>query len=169
MPNRAHDSACGAKKALIGNDYVHIVFNDSNEPYRFGTIASQFNFVNIVISPHSKSRNTIDECVLDETLFFRVELQKRAGLPDFSPIGDGQLVSLAALPRFVRNLAMHCDLMSQIYLDTGESMVPYRSNWVTRLQHVERFRAQLQARLSEAQPSEQDPMDARDFTQAFEG
>ena len=169
MPNRAHDSTCGAKKALIGNDYVHIVFNDSNEPYRFGTIASQFNFVNIVISPHSKSRNTIDECVLDETLFFRVELQKRAGLPDFSPIGDGQLVSLAALPRFVRNLAMHCDLMSQIYLDTGESMVPYRSNWVTRLQHVERFRAQLQARLSEAQPSEQDPMDARDFTQAFEG
>ena len=57
-----------------------------------------------------------------------VELQRRPGLPDFSAVGAGKLVSFDALPRFVCNLAMHCDLMSQIYLDTGESMVPYTSS-----------------------------------------
>ena len=91
-----------------------------------------------------------------------VSLQLRPGLPDFAPVGDGCLVSLGMLPRFVCNLAMHCDLMSHIYLDTGESMVPYTSNWVTRLHHIERFRSQIEARSAGREPL--DPMDARDFT-----
>ena len=68
MPNREDDPNCSMKKALIGNDWVHIVFNESNRPYEFGTIASQFNFVNIVISPHSNLREGLDMYeVNDET------------------------------------------------------------------------------------------------------
>lgn len=61
--------------------------------------------------------------------------------------------------------------MSQIYLDTGESMVPYTSNWVTRLHHVERFKAQLEARNAsdpERAIAESDPMDQRDYTRLFD-
>ncbi|WFD30600.1 Tuberous sclerosis 2-like protein [Malassezia sp. CBS 17886] len=169
MPNRDTDPTCGAKKALIGNTFVHIVFNESDRAYRFGTIPSQFNFVNIVVSPHSRLFQGRNDEDVDDTVFFRVELQKREGLPDFSPVGDGQLVSFGSLTKFVRNLAMHCDLMSQIFLDTGESMVPYTStDWVTRLQHIERYRAQQEARKAEADEGhDDDPMDQRDFTRAM--
>ena len=128
MPSRDNDPNCASKKALIGNDWVHIVFNESNRPYRFGTIASQFNFVNIVISPHSSFHGSADETSSDDETYYLVELQRRPGLPDFSPVGEGQLVSLSTLPRFVRMLSVNCDLMSQIFLDTGESMVPYTSS-----------------------------------------
>lgn len=145
MPNHPEDPNRSHKKALIGNDWVHIVFNDSGLPYEFGTIPSQFNFVNIVISPHSTVREGVDYSVTDET-YFHVTLQLRPGLPDFSPAGEGCLVSFATLPRFVRNLAMQSDIMSQIYLDTAESMVPFSNNRVTRLHLVERFRQQFMAR-----------------------
>ena len=38
MPNRESDPSCNAKKLHIGNDYVTIVYNDSNEDYRIGVI-----------------------------------------------------------------------------------------------------------------------------------
>ena len=161
MPNKEHDPSHASKKALIGNDWVHIVFNDSGRPYEFGTIPSQFNFVNVVITPHSSVHGSVDYTVSDET-YFHVSLQRRTGMPDFSPVGEGCLVSFAALPRFVCNLAMHSDLMSQIYLDTAESMVPYANNWVTRLNHIERFRSQWAARQPESTP---DASMAFDFTQ----
>lgn len=160
MPNQEHDPTHASKKALIGNDWVHIVFNDSGRPYEFGTIPSQFNFVNIVIAPHSSMHGSVDYTILDD-MYFHVSLQRRPGLPDFSPVGEGCLVSFAALPRFVCNLAMHSDLMSQIYLDTAESMVPYANNWVTRLHHVERLRTQWAARQAEAP---RDASLAYDFT-----
>ncbi|KAL4402251.1 Tuberous sclerosis 2-like protein [Malassezia pachydermatis] len=162
MPNHEHDPNSAAKKALIGNDWVHIVFNDSGRPYEFGTIPSQFNFVNIVISPHSSMRDCVDYIVKDD-MYFHVTLQRRPGLPDFSPVGEGCLVSFAALPRFVCSLAMQSDLMSQIFLDTGESMVPYSSNWVTRLHHVERFEAQMRAKQDEQASHENTTV--YDFTQ----
>ncbi|WFD19748.1 Tuberous sclerosis 2-like protein [Malassezia caprae] len=163
MPNKEQDPNHAGKKALIGNDWVHIVFNDSGRPYEFGTIPSQFNFVNVVITPHSSVHGSVEYTVSDE-MYFHVSLQRRPGLPDFSPVGEGCLVSFASLPRFVCNLAMHSDLMSQIYLDTAESMVPYANNWVTRLNHVERFRSQWAARQPE---SARDASMAFDFTQAL--
>lgn len=167
MPNHASDPRRASKKALIGNDWVHIVFNDSGLPYEFGTIPSQFNFVNIVIAPHSSIRDRTDYAVSDD-MYFHVSLQRRTGLPDFSPVGEGCLVSFAALPRFVCNLAMQSDLMSQIYLDTGESMVPYSSNWVTRLHHVERFRTQFIERQTQEQ-GDAEAVSAYDFTQKLVG
>ncbi|WFD01225.1 Tuberous sclerosis 2-like protein [Malassezia yamatoensis] len=171
MPNRANDPTHAAKKALIGNDWVHIVFNEGNHPYQFGTIASQFNFCNIVISPHTVLKNGVEAYEVDDEMFFFVELQRRPGLPDFSAVGRGQLVSFAALPRFVCNLAMYCDLMSQIYLDTGESMVPYTSrklttlsDWVTRLHHIERYRAQVEARRTDSSSEKAESVDDRDYT-----
>lgn len=53
MPNAPDDEYCVNKKRHIGNDYVRIVWNDSGRPYRFDTLATQFQFLNIVIEPHS--------------------------------------------------------------------------------------------------------------------
>ncbi|KAG9311063.1 hypothetical protein JVU11DRAFT_8967 [Chiua virens] len=53
MPNAIDDEYCVNKKRHIGNDYVRIVWNDGGRPYRFDTLATQFQFMNIVIEPHS--------------------------------------------------------------------------------------------------------------------
>ena len=52
MPtNLDHDPQCVEKKRHIGNDHVNIIYNESGLPFDFNTFASQFNYVNIVITP----------------------------------------------------------------------------------------------------------------------
>ncbi|KAK0568748.1 Tuberous sclerosis 2-like protein [Tilletia horrida] len=143
MPNLEHDPTFTNKKALIGNDPVHIVFNESGDEYRFDTIPSQFNSINIVISPTYKGGTNLGAVLPDDDTFYRVSLQRQVGLPDFSPIGDGQLISANALPDFVRILAINSNLMAQIYNATGDTMTPYQSNWVARLRYFARFRESL--------------------------
>lgn len=38
MPTNATNPQCSNKKLHIGNDFVTIVYNDSNRQYQFGTI-----------------------------------------------------------------------------------------------------------------------------------
>ena len=38
MPNKESDPTCNSKKLHIGNDFVSIVYNESKEPYKLGTI-----------------------------------------------------------------------------------------------------------------------------------
>ncbi|PWN40347.1 hypothetical protein IE81DRAFT_231583 [Ceraceosorus guamensis] len=153
MPTSAHDPNHGHKKALIGNDWVHIVWNEGGEEYGFDTIPSQFNFVNIVISPNSRGGTNLGAVAPDDSTFYRVSLQCKPGLPNFSPVSDGQLVSASALPAFVRILALNGNVVSQIFDATGATLRPYTSNWVSRLQHLGRARekALAQRRAVEAQ------------------
>ncbi|KAN0065635.1 Tuberous sclerosis 2-like protein [Thecaphora frezii] len=171
MPNKEHDPSHAAKKALIGNDWVHIVFNESGREYRFGTIPSQFNFVNICVSPTSRGGANLGSATPDDAVFYRVSLQTRQGLPDFSLVGDGQLISAEALPAFVRILALTSNLMSQIYLDTGEAMQPYTGNWVSRLHHIQRFRTQLENKRRAANPNydngNAEPEELYDFSRTY--
>jgi Rap/ran-GAP len=41
MPQAEGDTACNAKKSLIGNDFVSILFNESGLPYRLGTLGGK--------------------------------------------------------------------------------------------------------------------------------
>lgn len=152
MPNdEEHDPTHARKKALIGNDWVRIVWNESGREYDFDTIKTQFNFINIVISPNSRGGVELGSISSSDSLFYRVSLQRIEGLPNFSPVGDGQLVSAAALPSFVRMLALNCSLVSQIYhsstssREAGQASFVYTSNWVSRLQHLERARARVES------------------------
>ncbi|SJX61014.1 related to Tuberin [Sporisorium reilianum f. sp. reilianum] len=154
MPNDERDPIRRSKKALIGNDFVHIVFNESGRDYRFGTIAGQFNYVNVCISPMTRGGVNLGSANPDDAVFYQVTLQRRPGMPEFSPVGDGQLLSAEALPTFVRILALHSNVASQIYLDTGEAMQPYSSNWVSRLGHIRRARQQHLARRAKAEGAE---------------
>lgn len=53
VPNLPHDPEFNNKKRLVGNDYVRIVYNESGQDYAFDTLRTQFNFINIVISPYA--------------------------------------------------------------------------------------------------------------------
>ncbi|CAO1627695.1 unnamed protein product [Parajaminaea phylloscopi] len=169
MPNRAEaDPNHSHKKALIGNDWVHIVFNESGDEYAFGTLPSQFNYVNIVISPNTKGGTALGSIGPVDTSFYRVSLQRRPGLPSFSPLGDdGQLISAAFLPIFVRSLALNANVMSQIYNDTGESMQPYSSNWCNRLNHVVRFKKNWQDKQQKKRLDEQQQQQGNSAGEGF--
>ncbi|CDU24481.1 related to Tuberin [Sporisorium scitamineum] len=158
MPNDERDPIRRSKKALIGNDFVHIVFNESGRDYKFGTIAGQFNYVNVCISPMTRGGINLGSANPDDAVFYQVTLQRRPGMPEFSPVGDGQLLSAEALPTFVRILALHSNVASQIYLDTGEAMQPYSSNWVSRLGHIRRARQQHAAKKARAEGTEVAPV-----------
>lgn len=53
MPTREGDTSVAGKKRHVGNNYVNIFYDESGLPFRFDTVPSQFNFINIVISPHA--------------------------------------------------------------------------------------------------------------------
>ena len=38
MPTLSSDPQCNNKKLHIGNDFVTLVYNESGQPYQFGTI-----------------------------------------------------------------------------------------------------------------------------------
>ena len=57
MPNKDSDPMCNGKKLHIGNDFVSIIYNESGQPYKLGTIkVNTFNILsmscrNIYIHP----------------------------------------------------------------------------------------------------------------------
>uniref|UniRef100_A0A914C549 Rap-GAP domain-containing protein n=1 Tax=Acrobeloides nanus TaxID=290746 RepID=A0A914C549_9BILA len=80
MPKSENDPKCNAKKALIGNNFVSIVFNESGVPYKLGTVSGQFNHIALEVVPH-------DEETVCITLHARREIacwlaMTRAFLPD---------------------------------------------------------------------------------------
>eukprot|EP01117_Protostelium_nocturnum_P006881 TRINITY_DN2467_c0_g1_i3.p1 TRINITY_DN2467_c0_g1~~TRINITY_DN2467_c0_g1_i3.p1 ORF type:complete len:1554 (-),score=306.75 TRINITY_DN2467_c0_g1_i3:98-4759(-) len=110
IPNRKTDKLSTNKKRHIGNDNVNIIYSDAENSYQLDTIVGQFNFVAIIVYP------------LDIG-YYRLEIKKKAGIPDFGPIsasfGSSQIVTEAALATIVRQSALNGDLAD------------CRTNWVT--------------------------------------
>ncbi|XP_074649402.1 tuberin-like [Tubulanus polymorphus] len=131
MPNRTSDPNCNAKKLHIGNDYVTIVYNNSSDEYKIGTIKGQFNYVNIVIQPLDHGCNSV-------TVQARPEIAEIIGLVDIKLISDAKLAVLA------RQLALHANLASMI-LQRHKNNVsdPYASNWLERLRQIKRLRQKI--------------------------
>lgn len=149
------DPQCSGKKRHIGNDFVTIVYNDADKPYAFDTLPGQFNFINIVISPHSVSN--------DENTFFKVEMQRRPDMPEIGPITEPKLVSSQSLPGFVRQMALHANIFAQVFLQSRvEGRHEYVSHWRERLRAIKRIKErraeqQQQQQQQSAQPSAQPP------------
>lgn len=65
MPCSADDPQCTGKKLHIGNDYVTIVYNDSGEDYRMGTIKVKIYFFCLIwpqqIGNHLHCRNQFQD------------------------------------------------------------------------------------------------------------
>ncbi|KAL4062624.1 hypothetical protein V8B97DRAFT_2012527 [Scleroderma yunnanense] len=161
MPNAPDDEYCVNKKMHIGNDYVRIVWNDSGRPYRFDTLATQFQFVNIVIEPHSlgaiaafsnfrppnphippgTSAPGSVQAHEPDIEYFKVTVQRAPGMRDFTPIGSFKLVSAEKLPLLVRQLSLIADRFASVFERTNrdEEEVEVITNWRQRLQVVKRF------------------------------
>ncbi|CAB5331669.1 unnamed protein product [Rhizophagus irregularis] len=157
MPtNLAHDPQCAGKKRHIGNDFVTIVFNDSDQEYEFDTLPSHFNFINIVISPYShqyssqSSISTLQSSRTDDTnknynknSYFKVTMQRRSDMPEIGPI-EFKMVSASALPAFVRQIALHANIFAQVFLQSGGNRnTEYVSNWKDRLRQIKRVKERI--------------------------
>lgn len=142
MPNLSHDPNRTSKKRHVGNDWVRIVWNDSGEPYRFDTLSTQFQLVNIVIEPHSSGITAAYSNSAHENEFFKLTLQRAEGVPEFGPLGEFKLLSLKNLPSYVREISLLASLFAQVYdftkRDTRHD--EYVTNWRQRLKIIKSLR-----------------------------
>ncbi|KAM0260696.1 hypothetical protein ACHAQJ_002612 [Trichoderma viride] len=136
------DPLCVAKKRHIGNDFVNIIFNDSGFPFKFETFPSQFNCVNIVITPASPASFLAAREANPEQAhkmkFYTVQVMSKPGFPAISPASDTKMVSLKALPAFIRLLALNASVFSHVWhnREDGEHI----SSWSGRLREIKRLR-----------------------------
>ncbi|EIT81557.1 hypothetical protein BDV35DRAFT_365086 [Aspergillus flavus] len=142
MPtNFDNDPSCINKKRHIGNDFVNIIFNRSNIPFNFDTIPSQFNFVNIVISPVCRIANGVEPANMDpegyEKLFYHVQVMSKPGFPEISPAAAPKIISGKNLAAFVRFLALNASVFSLVWNSQGGEHI---SSWRNRLREIKRLR-----------------------------
>ncbi|XP_063445540.1 tuberin-like isoform X1 [Mytilus trossulus] len=164
MPNKESDPNCNSKKLHIGNDYVTVVYNDSGEDYRIGTIKGQFNYVNIVIKPLDYESNAITlqakEVPFQDSI--TTDIAEILGHKDTKVISDQHLSDL------VRQIAVNCNLASLV-LQRQQSNPedPFASNPLERLRQIKRIKQKALLELGLQNPTEQDHKGQKldDFTE----
>ncbi|KAJ2843308.1 Tuberous sclerosis 2-like protein [Coemansia brasiliensis] len=144
------------KKAHMGNDYVHIVFNESGRNYEFDTMSSQFNFVQIIVTPVDGQLSSLEEDAtwLDSgqhkqhnVQLYKVKTQINPNIPFIGPAAESKVLTLTALPAFVRSIAIHAAIFSQVYSScksADSSSAEFISLWRARLQIIKRVRTHAQ-------------------------
>lgn len=134
MPNNPNDTSFSAKKRHIGNNYVSIYYDESGLAFNFDVIKSMFNFINIVVSPHTAEFQP-DSGMQDlpkKRQYYRVRAYRRDGVPALFAACHLKTVSQEALPLFVRNLALIASKFATVWHSEGQ----YISNWRYRLQQI---------------------------------
>ncbi|KAL8734499.1 MAG: hypothetical protein Q9166_001399 [cf. Caloplaca sp. 2 TL-2023] len=147
MPNLEHDPQCTNKKKHTGNDYANIIFNESGLPFRFDTFPSALNFVNIVITPEKVltpqspllPADNVGSDGYETCYFFKVQVLCAPFLPEMSPAATPKIVTAAALPSYVRQLALNAHLFSLVWSERaqGDELV---SSWRSRLREIRKLR-----------------------------
>ena len=143
-----NDPHCINKKRHVGNDHVNIIWNDSGLPFVFDTIPSQFNYVNIVITPEPSpapvGRSQVDEgasTVLGKQQYFTVRTYSHPTFPPISPTALCRLLALTNLPGLVRQIALNASVFSNVWAhrEGGEHV----SSWRNRLREIKKLRARF--------------------------
>jgi len=131
MPSKESDPSCNSKKLHIGNDFVTIVYNESEEEFNIGTIKGQFIYACVVIQPWDHGSNI-------------VTIKTKPDLVNLIGHSAPKIISNEHLPILARQLALHANLASMIYQSQKvPSRNPYASNWLERLRDLKRLRAKL--------------------------
>ncbi|CCH41459.1 Tuberous sclerosis 2 protein [Wickerhamomyces ciferrii] len=130
MPNRTNDEQFLNKKRHIGNNYVNIFFDESGLQFDFNIIKSQFNFLNIVIQPHSVSFH--GNSSNDKIQKYKVKIHRRSGVPGLFATCHFKIVSEENLSTFVRTLSLVANQFAQIWHSNGQ----YTSNWSHRMKQI---------------------------------
>ncbi|NXR39883.1 TSC2 protein, partial [Zosterops hypoxanthus] len=130
MPTKDLDKYRCDKKRHLGNDFVSIIYNDSGEDFKLGTIKGQFNFVHVIITPLDYDCNLV-------TLQCRKDME---GLVDTS---IAKIISDKNLPFVARQMALHANMASQVHHSRSNPTDTYPSKWIARLRHIKRLRHRL--------------------------
>uniref|UniRef100_A0A915E5J2 Rap-GAP domain-containing protein n=1 Tax=Ditylenchus dipsaci TaxID=166011 RepID=A0A915E5J2_9BILA len=128
MPNSEDDPKCNAKKSLISNNFVSIIFNESGKPYKQGTVSGNFDKVALEVVPH-------DEETILVSLHARKEIAAwlaltKAFLPD------------AVAVKALRKMAIRAQLAVNVWRSLeeclrNEKLRPYLSQAVDRLRRIQ--------------------------------
>ncbi|XP_012866964.1 PREDICTED: tuberin isoform X2 [Dipodomys ordii] len=140
MPTKDVDKHRCDKKRHLGNDFVSIIYNDSGEDFRLGTIKGQFNFVHVIITPLDYECNLL-------TLQCRKDME---GLVDTSV---AKIVSDRNLPFVARQMALHANMASQVHHSRSNPTEIYPSKWIARLRHIKRLRQRIREEMHYSSPS----------------
>ncbi|KAH8115123.1 hypothetical protein DFH11DRAFT_147335 [Phellopilus nigrolimitatus] len=173
MPNHASDEEHRTfKKRHIGNDHVRIVWNDAGLPYRFDTLKTDFQFVNIVIEPHSRGAIAAYSDNAHEHEYFKLSLQCAEGMSAFAPVGDFKIVSARSLGVLVRQLSLVADWYASIFKDTERDTKRNEivTNWRARLETIKKFANSIASPFEHLPDEEQGIMGQesfRDFTPGY--
>ena len=97
------------KKRHLGNDNVHIVFNESEHAYEQNILSGEFNFVHIEIHPLKKG-------------FYRVTLHKKEQVPWIGVLLNQQIVSQKALVPLVLQAAVQADVSSTLNCSLNQKL-----------------------------------------------
>ena len=178
MPtNLEDDPHCVNKKRHIGNDFVNIIFNRSGNPFDFNTFPSEFNYVNIVVTPASRaSKKEADEDIATQNMcerarmpggknepwvpkistypqpkYYQVHVLTAPGFPSISPASDPKIISATQLPSFVRLIGLNACVFCTAWV-TRNSDTDYPSSWRARLQEIRRLRDRVVQRAAAAAP-----------------
>lgn len=100
------------KKRHIGNDHVHIVWNEHHRDYRPSTMRTDYANAQIIISP------------ADQLHLFRISLYRDSAIGPFGPLFDGALVPRALLGPLVRATAVnaHRAVLASMGRAPGQAM-----------------------------------------------
>lgn len=171
MPTQENDTNLAFKKRHIGNNFVAIFFDESGRPFNFDIIKSQFNFISIVVSPHTQFGTSVAQKGGDnnhnnnngsggppiegrQREFFQVRAYTKPGIPPLFAACTLKVVSRGSLPVFVRNLAIIASKFATVYHSGGQ----YVSNWRYRLQQIN----QLHERVAQVQRQKESSSDNLD-------
>ncbi len=134
-----------SKKALIGNDFVHIVFNESGKDYRFGTIAVNSTMSTYASLSDSGAASTLDRLPRKT----RCSIKSPCSVVRVCQSSPPSAMASYSAPKLYQ-LCAHLGTAQQRgesnLLGYGRSMQPYSSNWVSRLGHIRRARQQYAAK-----------------------
>ncbi|KAF7726352.1 Ral GTPase-activating protein subunit alpha-1 [Apophysomyces ossiformis] len=93
MPTDKEDPKQLKKKRHVGNDHVHIVWNEHDRDYRIGTIGGDFGNAQIVVTPLAND-------------LFAIQIHRDPKIPYFGPLFNRMIVSGAILGPLVRATAV---------------------------------------------------------------
>ncbi|KAK9674836.1 hypothetical protein K7432_016852 [Basidiobolus ranarum] len=94
IPTNPNDPKQLKKKRHIGNDHVHIVWNEHHREYRSSTIGGDFGNVQIIITPSPNGLYAVDVYRDSEILLF-------------GPVLDGMVLPSAILAPLIRMTALN--------------------------------------------------------------
>jgi hypothetical protein len=151
-PDDDNDIEWTRKKMHVGNCHVNIVFNQSGRVWSFDQLPTEFNSVNIIITPADvpDELGETDEEKMPQ--FYQVHVQTKEKLQDISPAVEPKIVSWQQLPRLVRLIAMNANVFSQVLGAKGDTEFP--SFWRARLQAIKKLKAQVQLHSTQQTVSE---------------